>query len=81
MEDARKPVMLCPVIMNGNAVPNMHANQTHDISTERPTLDPMSITAANCPSPADASLRGPGGPDGFSAMGGGWERARPPRLT
>ena len=22
----------------------------------------MSITAANCPSPADASLRGPGGP-------------------
>jgi hypothetical protein len=24
----------------------------------------MSITAANCPSPADASLRGPGGPGG-----------------
>jgi hypothetical protein len=33
----------------------------------------MSITAAaNCPSPADESLRGPGGPadsDGFSTMG------------
>jgi hypothetical protein len=38
----------------------------------------MSITAAaNCPSPADESLRGPGGPadsDGFSTMGTGRDR-------